>query len=135
MTIDSTMIPTGVERSRVVAVQPQRDVDDREHGDRHHDRGVRVRGPPRLRAGSDDRSQSNNPVTAASTDTIGASDEHVRAGVPELRAPRAVVAADDRDHVERRGENVRGDREVGQRRVKGLARPPSHVLELSPAQA
>ena len=75
-------------RLGVIAVQPQRDVGERKHGDGDHDRGVRVGGPARLRSRLGRRSQSKNRSRGEHRHHRTA-DEHVRAGVPELASPGA----------------------------------------------
>ena len=83
---------------------------------------------------SDDFHASQNPVIAANTDTATPPTKAEGAGVPELAGPVVVRAADRRDHVEDRGEDVRGDGEVGKRWVQRLARPAAQALERAALQ-
>ena len=61
-------------------------------------------------------------------------DEGVRAGMPEVVAPRVLVAADDRDDIEHRAQQVRPDGDVGERRVEWFAGEATQTVELSTLQ-
>src|SRR3546814_2781261 len=65
----------------------------------------------------------------------GATDEGERRCTVEVAGPRLVVAAGKGDDVERSGQHVGPDRNVGERRVQGLAGPAPQALEGPPRSA
>ena len=119
--------------ARVIHVEAQCDIDQRDHADGDHRPCVGIGGAARLCA-LFGRAQ---PVPEAGQSREnrhrGSSDDDIGAGAEEVTS-EGFLAADRRDDVEYRRHHVRRHRKIGQRRMRRLARPTPQSLERSALQ-